>query len=233
MKKLFFLLAVVVILALLFSSCKKDDDDFVPYIPPQTDTTVVVVDNFDYNADMHLYSFVLGSTHLKSTAADSSSVQFVKFVSYSSSDMVMQDSIAVTYGQRNVHEVKVYSEGQNVAVNAPYVDTSNVQRYWNPEGTQVYSNSVAWKPAGWYGMADGCASIVDNNLNSRWESNRDDGRDTVIVVLNLRNTYTADSVRLYLGEYKQDFDLFISTDSLDWVLIGTETHPDIPIYLGN
>lgn len=223
MKKLFFLLAISV---LIISCCKDDDDNIIPYIPPN-DTTIV--NNWD-NTALHQYNFVFGESQLKSTNSDTSDIKYIKFISYDSEDKPMIDGVPVGNGQRNVHEIEVFSNLVNIAQNPPYFDTTANMWAWHADSTLIYGNSVEGHSAGFYDI-NYLYKAVDNDFNSAWTSNRDDGQDTVYCVVVLNKIYPIDSIRLTLGFYKQTFDVFVSNDSLNWILIGGENHPEIPIYI--
>lgn len=72
----------------------------------------------------------------------------------------------------------------------------------------------------------------DGNIISRWSSNRDDGKDTVFLELNLKREFKIDSILLFLGNYKQTYNLYISSaDTSNMILIGSEKHTPIPVYI--
>jgi hypothetical protein len=73
----------------------------------------------------------------------------------------------------------------------------------------------------------GQGSILDGNLNTRFESDRNDPTtDTLRLVFDIRKQIYADSIKFYF-EYRTSFDMFVSDDSTNWILITADTIPEL------
>jgi len=109
-------------------------------------------------------------------------------------------------GQVNIYEIKVFKNGNNIALNK-----------------SIFANSTAsWSST---------TNLVDNNLNSRWSSNRADlGPDSShphYVIIDLNQSELVDSIMLFLQGFdmwKQTFKLKTSNDSANWTIIASEAN---------
>ena len=220
MKKIYLLLFLISITVFTFS-CKKENDNVVSNGQPKDTTKIVTIDTTFNNPDvLRLYTFIIKNAKntLKSTKIDDSSIcQYVKFVSYDSDDKITINDSSTSKGQRNIHEIEVFSNGIDIAINKYDIDCDTC--------VSCYANSVG---------DNGAFNANDGSIMSRWSSDRDDGKDTVFLELNLKREFKIDSILLYLGNYKQTYDLFItSADTTKWILVGSEKHTPIPVYIKN
>lgn len=122
-------------------------------------------------------------------------IQYIKFESYYSADN----------GQVNVYEIQAYKNGANIALSKP-----------------GYANSYEWGDYSTNGI-----NVVDGSDFSRWSSNRNDlGPDTLnphMIIIDLEEKVTIDSLILNIrgfDSWNQTFNFFVSSDSVDWYLVG-------------
>jgi hypothetical protein len=118
--------------------------------------------------------------------------RYIKLDSYFSSDN----------GQVNVHEIRVFFNGENKALNKP-----------------GYANSYEfgdWESWG--------SNVVDGNDYSKWSSNRNDpGPDFEnphYVFIDLGEVFLIDSIVVNLGIHYQTFSINTSVDGINWIEVG-------------
>jgi|GEM_PF-4383731 hypothetical protein len=243
------ILLPLITLVITCMACEQEKDHTLYRDPDMYDPNSDVP---NYSGGLRLYNYKLTGNELKSCATDSTilindSIQFIRFVSYDSEDKITVDNVPISKGQRNIHEIMAYSNYENIALNkylsnvlaCEPVPQSVWQEYFLCDSCNdfpyLYCNSLESMPSilyNNYNRREGYLEKVnDGLLYSRWSSNRDDGNDTVFFIMNLRKPYMVDSIRLYLGEYGQIFDLWVSPDSLNWKMIGNDHDIAIPVPL--
>lgn len=210
MKTIIFLILTLII----FTSCEKFDDSPVRVNNILNDSLIDSLPVWD-NMLLHRYTFICDKNIIPK--------KYIKYVAYDSEDKDTSDK-----GQVNIYEIEAFYKGENVAINHWYTDTFGIIHYGDEKGVITFSNSMLGLPPEPYKMYGSLPHIVDSNYNSRWSSNRDDGQDTVFVLLEFPNQYKFDSIRVVV-KYRQIFDMFVSTNSHTWSLIGDETYPYVEI----
>jgi hypothetical protein len=175
-----------------------------------------------------MYKFNIGHTAFKSAEQDTviiinDSIRFLKLLAYDSDDRIIVDSVYTSKGQVNLYEFCTYSNGQNVSLSGirnTAVQTNTVDNYnWNVIADTAYPHVLTNSSINNNGSR---LLMIDGLLNTRWESNRDFDPDTISVLIDMKDSYVIDSVKLYFDKFHVSFDLWVSSDSLNWTLIGND-----------
>jgi hypothetical protein len=220
--------------AVLFTSCEKDNDDVI--IKPETPIASIHTHfTNSANGTIHQFNYVLDN-NLKSSLLDTATaIRFIRVTSYYSKDA----------GQRNIHEIEVYSDSVNIAYKYGKYSTAN------PDSILTFSSNRASS------SDEQPMNVTDSNFTmyGRWAANRpsDDVLhkivedfttkfdsilantrdtvkldsiitntvypDTVWLTIDLRNVYSIENIKLYLGQWTQVFDVEISKDGENWTLL--------------
>ncbi len=184
------------------------------------------VNQFDYSV----------ASNLKSTDTVGDSIGFIRFTSYYSED----------FGQRNIHEIEAYEDTVNVLLN----DTSRLIFKSNrlPQWDYNHPNRVVdgnltdlgrWASLRWLtpvmdtayyvklsSFSDSLTVLLrDNPFMLDSVINNTVYFDTVFFTINLPRLIKMDSLKLYLGEYMQIFDVEVSADTTTgWTLLEPEKY---------
>jgi len=238
MKKSNFILLGVLMVTML-TSCFHDDEQLVVKTVKQNHSFYLIdegyVQKFDYAFD----------TKLKSTLADTT-IQYIKIVSYFSKD----------YGQRNIYELQVFdSAGVNILYGDTLVTyTSNrdeLGSMTNVADGDTLSQNGRWSSLRVLGWQDDSINVFTDTLNLKIASTIVDtvdgiinfdyvkldsivnytvypDFDTVVFQVNLNKPVNVESIKLFLGEWTQVFDVWVSVDGQTWTMLKPEDY--ITIY---
>jgi hypothetical protein len=239
MKKIIYLIALI---TTIFIGCEKDyyvihqlvNTPIIsdkPVITPDKPIEHTVTHNISNDSlNLLIYNLTNGThkSFLNNSIPVNDTFQYVKIISYYSED----------YRQRNIHELEIYSDSVNIALNKGLHDYENL--IYNSSGLSDgliydYIDSLRLNPNDSANIitVDTESTLkefmVDGNLATRWSNRRIEcdtnyiGLDTITVVIDLRKSFLVDSIKLHLGWWTQVFDLLVSTDNINWKYIEYPT----------
>ena len=241
MKKFIYFLTLV-LTAAMFISCEKDND----WVKPNENDNDLVKPNVpnvqhSYFAhagkdELNLFDYYLtDESNLKNAMIDTTDIRFIRVTSYYSKDD----------GQRNIHEIEVWSDSVNIAYKYGRWSTAGEDSLilftTNRESITIYEQPINVTDSNYtmYGrwassrhpvevihlLVDKFTSDFDTLLLLTPENELDSivtntvYPDTVWFQMDLRQVFAVDSIKLYLGRWTQIFDIEVSIDGENWILL--------------
>lgn len=243
------LFLTLVLTAAMFIACEPDDNDWVkPNEPNENDDWVKPnvpnvqhsyfahadtnqLNLFDYYFTDESYSKSNSTLKLKSAMIDTTDIRYIWVTSYYSKDG----------GQRNIHEIEVWSNGENLAYTHGILGDNTLtcetpDSYYADDELPMFVTDNNYTMYGrWHSLVpadeilrhkvDSFSFVFDQLLTTSDTSLIDDiiantiYPDTVEFIMDLGQIYPVNSIKLYLGRWTQIFDIEVSENGTDWILL--------------